>query len=47
MWEDNFLDNLERRVFSESLQEDAEEILYGRRYRPYLTHFILLAQKKG
>jgi hypothetical protein len=46
LWEDDVLDNLERGVYLDRIEVDADEIVFGRAAPPYLTHFMLTARRR-
>ncbi|MFA4987866.1 MAG: methyltransferase domain-containing protein [Candidatus Brocadiia bacterium] len=45
-WEDDVLHNIEQGGRAEDAQRDADQITWRREGMPYLTHFVLCAQKK-
>ena len=46
-WEDDVLHNLEHGGSREDAQRDAAQITFRREGMPYLTHFVLCAEKKA
>ena len=45
LWEDDLLDNLERGIYLETIEKDADQIRLRRAGLPRLTHFVLVAER--